>query len=74
MYSQTGRGECPDGDGCSLVGCLLYHRCGECGTRPCTCDDPDVGVCWCGAYGTPGTVHVAKPSPNEPPEECGRFL
>lgn len=51
--------------------------CPDCGTRPCRCpedDTPEPGMCWCGAYGTYGQVHVAKPSPSEPPEECGRYL
>ena len=34
----------------------------------------DVGVCWCGAYGRAGAIHNAKPSPDEPVEECGRYL
>lgn len=36
--------------------------------------DFDIGMCWCGAYGRLGSVHNAKPSADEPVEECGRYL
>lgn len=55
-------GECPAAQG------------GECLCHPYDEGDfVEVGVCICGAYGRAGTVHVAKPSPGEPPEECGVF-
>jgi hypothetical protein len=37
-------------------------------------EDVDIGVCICGAYGIAGGTHYAKPSPDEPLEECGTFL
>jgi hypothetical protein len=37
-------------------------------------EEVEVGVCWCGAYGTAGRTHYAKPSPDEPLEECGTYL
>lgn len=33
----------------------------------------DIGMCWCGAYGRLGAVHNAKPSADEPVEECGTY-
>lgn len=60
----------------------LSTRCGTCDlispahTWDCPCyegDDPPIGACWCGTYGPPGGIHVAKPSADEPPEECGTF-
>jgi hypothetical protein len=52
--------------------------CPVCGQLHCVCPedetDADVGVCICGAYGIAGGTHYAKPSPDEPVEECGRFL
>lgn len=38
-------------------------------------EEYEIGTCmWgSGAYGKAGTIHIAKPSPDQPPEECCTF-